>query len=58
MVLRISGKYKAITVSHLKYNDNDITNVKDRCNTLAEQFAFNSSSDNDSHMYNRYRLAT
>ena len=26
------------------------------CNTLAEQFAFNSSSDNYSHMFNRHRL--
>ena len=25
MVRRISGKYKATTVSHLKYNGNDIT---------------------------------
>ena len=46
MVRRISGKYKANTVSHLKYNDNDITDVKEICNTLAAQFAFNCSSDN------------
>ena len=45
MVRRISGKYKANTVSHLKSNTNDITDVKEICNTLAEQFAFNSSSD-------------
>ena len=56
MVRRISGKYKANTVSHLKSNNNDITDVKEICNTLAEQFAFNSSSDNYSHMFNRYRL--
>ena len=56
MVHRISGKYKANTVSHLKYNNNDITDVKEICNTLAKQFAFNSSSDNYSHMFNRYRL--
>ena len=56
MVHRISGKYKANTVSHLKSNTNDITDVKEICNTLAEQFAFNSSSDNYSHMFNRYRL--
>ena len=49
MVRRISGKYKANTVSHLKSNNNDITDVKEICNTLAEQFAFNSSSDNYSH---------
>ena len=30
--------------------------LKEICNTLAEQFAFNSSSDNYSHMFNRYRL--
>ena len=56
MVRRISGKYKANAVSHLKSNNNDITDVKEICNTLAEQFAFNSSSDNYSHMFNRYRL--
>ena len=56
MVRRISGKYKANTVSHLKSNNNDITDVKEICNTLAEQFAFNCSSDNYSHMFNRYRL--
>ena len=47
---------KANTVSHLKSNTNDITDVKEICNTLAEQYAFNSSSDNYSHMFNRYRL--
>ena len=56
MVRRISGKYKANIVSHLKSNNNDITDVKEICNILAEQFAFNSSSDNYSHMFNRYRL--
>ena len=56
MVRGISGKYKANTVSHLKSNTNDITDVKEICNTLAEQFAFNSSSDNYSHMFNHYRL--
>ena len=56
MVRRINGKYKANTVSHLKSNNNDITYVKEICNTLAEQFALNSSSDNYSHMFNRYRL--
>ena len=30
--------------------------MKEICNTLAEQFAFNSSSDNYSHMFKRYRL--
>ena len=55
MVLRISGKYKANTVSHLKSNNNDITDVKEICNTLAE-IAFNSSSDNYSHRFNHHRL--
>ena len=54
MVRRISGKYKAHTVLHLKYNNNDITegHMKEICNTLAKQFAFNSSSDKYSHMFN------
>ena len=56
MVRRISGKYKASAVSHLNYNDNDITDVKEICNTLAAHFAFNSSSDNYSHVFNRHRL--
>ena len=34
MVLRITVIYKASTVSHLKYNDNDITDVKEICNTI------------------------
>ena len=55
MVRRISGKYKANTVSHLKCNNNDITDVKEICNTLAERFAFNSSSENYSHRFNRNR---
>ena len=50
LVRRISGKYKANTDSHLKYNNNDITDVKEICNTLAKQFAFNSSSDNYSKL--------
>ena len=54
MVRRISGKYKESTVSHLKYND--ITDVKDICNPLAKQLAFNSASGNYSHKFNRHRL--
>ena len=56
IVHRISSKCKANTVSHLKSNNNNITDVKEICNTLAEQFAFNSSSDNYSHMFNRHML--
>ena len=56
MVRRISGKYKASTVSHIQYNDNYITDVKEICNTLAERFAFNSSSENYNHRFNRNRL--
>ena len=47
---------KQNTVSHLKYKNNVITDVKEIYNTLAKQFAFNSSSDKYSHMFNRYRL--
>ena len=56
MVRRIRGKYKANTVSHLKSNNNDITDVNEICNTLVEQFAFNSPFDNYSHRFNLYRL--
>ena len=56
MVGRISGKYNANAISDLQYNNNDIIDVKEICNTLAERFAFNSSSDNYSHKFNRYRL--
>ena len=55
MVRRISGKYKPSTVSHPKANNNDISDVREICNTLAERFAFNSSSDKYSHRFNRYR---
>ena len=47
---------KQILFRILKKQNNDIMDVKEICNTLAEQFAFNSSSDNYSHMFNRYRL--
>ena len=56
MVRRISSKYEAITVSYLKYNNNAITDVKEICNTLAELCAFNSSSKNYGHRFNRNRL--
>ena len=53
MVRRINGKYKPSTVSHLTANNNDMSDVREICNTLAERFAFNSSSDNYSHRFNR-----
>ena len=47
----------ACPISRLKTIDNnDITDVKEICNTLDKQFAFSSSSDKYSHMFNRYRL--
>ena len=33
MVRRISGKYKASTVSHLKSNNNNISDMRQMCNT-------------------------
>ena len=54
MVRGISGNYKLNTVSHLKFNNNDITDVKEICNTVAEQFALNSLSDHYCHSLNRY----
>ena len=56
MVRRINSKYKPNNVSHLKYSNNNITDVNEICKTLTKQFAFDSSSDNYSHMFNRYRL--
>ena len=56
MVRRISDKYKENTVLHPKANNNGITDVKEICKTLAEQFAFNSSSYNCIHRFNRNRL--
>ena len=41
MVRKISGKYKANAVSHLKSNNHYITDVKVICNTLADKFALN-----------------
>ena len=40
MVRRISGKYKANTVSHLKSNNNDITDVKEICNNIGQTICF------------------
>ena len=37
-------------------NQSSQQNKRKICNTLAEQFAFNSSSDNYSYRFNRYRL--
>ena len=56
MVCRISGKYKRNTVSHLNSNNNDITDVKEICNTLPKRFAINSSSENYIHRFNRHKL--
>ena len=49
-------KYKTKTVSHLKSDNNDITDVKEISNTLTEHFAFSSSSDHYTHRFNHYRL--
>ena len=45
-----------ILVHILNRINNDITDVKEMCNTFDEQFAFNSSYDNYRHRFNRYRL--
>ena len=50
------AKFKQTTVSHLKSNNNDITDVKDICNTFAEQFSFNSSSNYYSHRFYRLQI--
>ena len=58
MVRRISGKYKANTVSQLKLNNRHITDVKDIADTLAAKFAFNSSSENYTHAFNQHKITT
>ena len=58
MVRRISGKYKANTVSQLKHNNVIITDIKDIADTLTERFAFNSSSDNYTREFNQHRISS
>ena len=53
MVCRIGGKYKSTTVSHYS----KITDTQEISDTLAQSFAFNSSSQNYSNSFNRHRGA-
>ena len=57
MVNTIGGKYKSTTVSHLCVNNNKITDTQEISDTLAQSFAFNSSSQNYSNSFNRHRGA-
>ena len=57
MVHRIGGKYKSTTVSHLCVNNNKITDTQEISDTLAQSFAYNSSTQNYSNSFNRHRGA-
>ena len=57
MVCSIGGKYKSTTVSHLCVNNSKITDTQEISDTLAQSFAFNSSSQNYSNSFNRHRGA-
>ena len=43
---------------HLKENNKDITEIKDISNTLAENFAKNSSSDESTDEFKKHRQQT
>ena len=51
-----SGKIGLTPLSKVMGVDRQQQHVKDICNTLSEQFAFNASSENYSHKFNRHRL--
>ena len=46
MIRKIAGKNQSSTIKHLIKSNDEITNIKDIADTLAETFSANSSSDN------------
>lgn len=43
MIRKIAGKNNSTTIKHLIKNNDEVTNIKDIANTLAETFSLNSS---------------
>ena len=57
MINRIKGRKNSSTVKHLSVNDKIITDKVDIANTLGEQLAFNSSSNQCSDRFLKYKRA-
>ena len=55
MINRIKGRKNSATVKHLSVDNNVITEKLDIANTLAEQLAYNSSSDQCSDEFLKHK---
>ena len=55
MINRIKGRKNSATVKHLSVNNNLITDKRDIANTLAEQLAYNSSSNQCSDKFLKFK---
>jgi len=55
MVRKISGKYSNTKIHHLKVNGDEVTDIPDIANSLAQTFSQNSSSQQCSQKFDSYR---
>ena len=55
MINRIKGRANSSTVKHLNVNNEIVTDKADIANTLAEQLAFNSSSEKCSDNFLKHK---
>lgn len=55
MIQKIAGKNQPTTIKHLIKNNDEVTNIKDIADTLAETFLANSSSDNTNTEFYNYK---
>ena len=58
MIRKIAGKNQSSNIKHLIKNNDEVTNIKDIANTLAETFSPNSSSDNTNTEFHNYKSKT
>ena len=58
MVRKISGKYSNTKIHHLKVNGDEVTDIPDIANSLAQTFSQNSSSQQCSQKFDSYRHQT
>ena len=58
MISKIAGKNQSSTIKYLIKNNDEVTNIKDIANTLAETFSENSSSDNTNKEFHNYKGKT
>ena len=55
MICKIAGENQSSTIKHLIKNNDEVTNIKDIANTLAETFSANSSSANAKTEIHNYK---